>query len=146
MRIHKLIAVAGLIVFAAVAHAQETEKPGAVTKVAHKVSAASRTAGRAVKKTVKSAGSATHHVLKKTGNAIKSESKAKTGYTSPKYDATHKPGGVNKVAREVSSTSKKAGADVKNSVKKTGAATHGELKEAGNATKDSLKKGKPPTK
>jgi hypothetical protein len=146
MRIHKLIAATGLIVFAAVAHAQDTTKqPSELSKVAHKVSKTSKAVGRDVKEDAKSVGSATHHALKTTGNAIKDESKEKTGYTSPKYDSTHKPGGVNKVARDISSTGKKAGATVKNTVKKTGSATHGELKEAGNATKDTLKKIKPPT-
>lgn len=46
-----------------------------------------------------------------------------------------KPGGLNKVAHDVSNTVKKAGRDTKAEVKRDAGRTHEELKDAGNATK-----------
>lgn len=52
----------------------------------------------------------------------------------------HKPGGLNKVARDVSKTAKKAGSDTKAEVKRDAGKTHQTLKHAGNETKTTLKK------
>jgi hypothetical protein len=54
--------------------------------------------------------------------------------------SSKKPGGINKVARDVSKTVKKAGSDTKAEVKRGASTTHGALKEAGNETKTVLKK------
>jgi hypothetical protein len=50
-----------------------------------------------------------------------------------------KPGGLNKVAHDVSKASKKAGRDLKSDLKDAGSATHHALKKAGNDTKDEAK-------
>lgn len=49
-----------------------------------------------------------------------------------------KPGGLNKVAHNVSSTLKKAGRDTKAEVKRDASKTHGALTDAGNDTKTAL--------
>ena len=51
---------------------------------------------------------------------------------------TTKPGGLNKVAHDVSSTVKKAGRDTKAEVKRDASKTHEELTTAGNDTKTTL--------
>jgi len=55
-------------------------------------------------------------------------------------DTAHKPGGLNKVAHDVSNTAKKAGRDTKAEVKRDAGKTHQTLKHAGNETKTELKK------
>src|SRR5204863_7658093 len=52
----------------------------------------------------------------------------------------HKPGGLNKVAHNISNTSKKAGRDTKAEIKRDAGKTHQVLKKAGNDTKTVLKK------
>lgn len=52
----------------------------------------------------------------------------------------HKPGGLNKVAHNVSTTVKKAGRDTKAEVKRDASRTHNALTDAGNGTKTVLKK------
>jgi len=54
--------------------------------------------------------------------------------------SSHKPGGLNKVAHNVSSTVKKAGRDTKAEVKRGSSKTHNALTDAGNNTKTVLKK------
>jgi hypothetical protein len=49
-----------------------------------------------------------------------------------------KPGGVSKVAHDVSSTVKKAGRDTKAEVKRDASKSHDELTKAGNGTKTTL--------
>lgn len=147
MRIHQWAAGLGLFaVFAASAAAQDTTvekpKPGGLNKVARNVSKASKVAGRQVKENLKVASSDAHEVLTKAGNDTKAETKRATGYTKPAPG--HKPGGLNKLARDISSTSKEAGADFKHSVKGGASSTHAALTDAGNATKDTLAKLKPP--
>src|SRR4051812_49308797 len=51
-----------------------------------------------------------------------------------------KPGGLNKVAHNISNTSKKAGRDVKAAVKGASSDTHQTLKKAGNDTKAQAKR------
>src|SRR5205085_1976414 len=120
MRIHRVIVTLGMVAaFGAAAGAQDTvqpKKPGGLNKVAHDVSKASKKAGRDVKEDLKEASSSTHKVLKKAGNDTKDEAKHITGYVPP--DSGHKPGGLNKVARDVSKTGKKTGAAAKHSVKR----------------------------
>jgi hypothetical protein len=54
--------------------------------------------------------------------------------------SSHKPGGVNAVAHNVSNTAKKAGRDTKAEVKRDADKTHDALKDAGNNTKTVIKK------
>ena len=49
-----------------------------------------------------------------------------------------KPGGLNKIAHDVSSTVKKAGRDTKAEVKRDASKAHGALTDAGNDTKTAL--------
>lgn len=146
MRVHRIIMTLGMVTaFAAVAHAQDTtegKKPGGLNKVAHDVSKASKKAGRDAKAGLKDASSATHHTLKKAGNDSKAEAKRATGYVPP--DSGHKPGGLNKAARDVSKTGKKTGARVKHAVKDESSEAHGALTKTGKAAKDTLKTVKPP--
>ena len=146
MRIQRFIVTLGMVTaFAAVAGAQDStppKKPGGLNKVARDISKTSKKAGRDAKEGLKDASSATHQTLKKAGNDTKAEAKRETGYVPP--EPGHKPGGLNKVARNVSKTSKKAGAQTKHTVKKGASETHETLQDAGKATKDTLKKVKPP--
>ena len=51
---------------------------------------------------------------------------------------SHKPGGLNKVAHDISNTSKKAGRDTKAELHRDGSRTHNALKDAGNETKTEI--------
>lgn len=55
-------------------------------------------------------------------------------------DSDNKPGGLNKVAQDVSKTLKKAGRDTKAEVHRDASKTHHALQDAGNDTKSELKK------
>ena len=55
----------------------------------------------------------------------------------------HKPGGLNKVARDISKTSKKAGSDAKGELKTVKGGAHATTTEAGKSVKDTVLKGKP---
>ena len=144
MRFRTVMLALGFVSLAATARAQDTtaKKPGGLNKVAHDVSKASKKAGRDAKAALKDASSDTHRALKKAGNDTKDEAKRATNYTPP--DSGHKPGGLNKVARQVSSTGKKTGANAKHTVKRVSSEAHGEVTTAGKAAKDTLKKVKPP--
>jgi hypothetical protein len=139
----------GLVaVFAASAAAQdpapEPKKPGGLNKLARDVSHESKKAGRQLKENIKDVSADAHATLTKAGNDTKAEAKRTTGYTTPSPDAEHKPGGLNKLARDISSSSKKIGARWKNSVKSGASSTHGALTDAGKEAKDTLKTIKPP--
>src|SRR5258708_35142725 len=54
--------------------------------------------------------------------------------------SSHKPGGLNKVAHDVSNTVKKAGRDTKAEVRRDESKTHGALQKAGNDTKTEIKR------
>ena len=62
------------------------------------------------------------------------------GPVSARAQDAHKPGGLNKVAHDVSKTAKKAGRDTKAEVKRDASKTHRTLKKAGNDTKAELKR------
>ena len=147
MRVHRIIAALGMLTaFAAGARAQDTtppKKPGGLNKVAHNISKTSKKAGRDVKEEAKAASSSTHKVLKNAGNDTKNEAKRETDYVPP--DSGHKPGGLNKVARNVSKAGKRTGAQAKHTVKSGATETHEGLQSTGKAAKDTLKKVKPPT-
>src|SRR5678815_2413180 len=108
MRITMVLATAVVLgAIAAPLKAQDTAatKPGGVNKVAHDVSKTVKKAGRDTKAEVHRDASKTHQVLTKAGNDTKRELKHTTGVTSKSPDAQHKPGGLNKLARDVSHTS-----------------------------------------
>lgn len=129
MRIHYALAIAGLsALLAAPAHAQSPVK-----KAAAETHHVLKKTGKAVKQTAKDAGSATHHALKKAGNATKDEAGEVTGI--------HKTGGeVGKAAHAVSHTSKTAGAKAKHRVKHAASVTHDSLTKAGKKAKAAIKK------
>jgi hypothetical protein len=122
---------------AATAGAQDANKPGGLNKVAHDISKTSKKAGRDIKAETKRAGSKAHNELTDAGNATKKTLKKATGIKAPQ---SHQPGGLNKVARDISKTSKKAGRDTKAETKRAASKTHNTLTDAGNETKTVLKK------
>lgn len=147
MRVQQWAMAAGLLAtFAGGLRAQEPapepKKPGGLNKLARDVSKESKKAGRQLKENVKDVASDAHIALKKAGNDTKNEAKRATNYAPPPEG--QKPGGLNKLARDVSSESKKIGARWKRSVKSGGSSTHAALTDAGKATKDTLKAIKPP--
>jgi hypothetical protein len=116
-----------------------TSKPGGVNKVAHDVSKTMKKAGRDTKAEVHRDASKTHQALKKAGNDTKATLKQTTGVTTQSPDADHKPGGLNKVARDVSHTSKTVGAKAKHTVKSSAGEVHQDLTKAGKQTKEVVK-------
>jgi hypothetical protein len=135
MRFQLGLAVAAALALGAPLHAQDTAKAGGLNKVAHDISKATKKAGRDTKAEVHRVASRTHHALKKTGNSTKATLKKSTGVTTPAPSPAHKPGGLNKVARDVSHASKKAGSNVKHGIKNSSSAAHDSLKKAGNSAK-----------
>ena len=124
---------------AATAGAQDANKPGGLNKVAHDISKTSKKAGRDIKAETKRASSKAHNELTDAGNATKKTLKKTTGIKAPQ---SHQPGGLNKVARDISKTSKKAGSDTKAEIKRTKGKAHGASTEAGKSLKDTVLKSK----
>lgn len=93
------------------ASAQDTTHHGGVNGAARAVSGAAKSTGRAVKSGVKTVGSKTHKVLKKAGRGTKSALSHAVGDTV--HDPNHKPGGLNKAARDVSASVKHVGRSAK---------------------------------
>ena len=120
--------------------AQDTTKPGGLNKVAQNVSKTVKKAGRDTKAEVKRDAGKTHHALKDAGNDTKTTLKQTTGI---KGSQSKNPGGLNKVAREVSNTSKSAGRHAKAEKNKAKSKTHAALTETGKSIKDTTLKGKP---
>jgi hypothetical protein len=126
---------------AATAGAQQDEhKPGGLNKVAHDVSNTAKKAGRDTKAEVHRDASKTHNTLTDAGNGTKATLKKATGIKAPQ---SHQPGGLNKVARNISNTSKKAGSDAKGELKQVKGAAHGASTEAGKSIKDTVLKKNP---
>jgi hypothetical protein len=121
------------------AGAQDANKPGGLNKVARDVSKTSKKAGRDIKAETKRASSKAHNELTDAGNATKKTLKKATGIKAPQ---SHQPGGLNKVARDISKTSKKAGSDTKAEVKRVKGKAHGASTEAGKSLKDTVLKSK----
>jgi hypothetical protein len=117
----------------------EEKKPGGLNKVARDISKTSKKAGRDTKAEVKRASSKAHNELTDAGNATKATLKKTTGIKAPQ---SHQPGGLNKVARDISKTSKKAGSDTKAEVKRAKGNAHGAATEAGKSVKDTVLKSK----
>ena len=63
--------------------------------------------------------------------------------TGIKGSQSNQPGGLNKVARNISKASKKAGSDAKAEKNRAKSNVHGDLTEAGKSVKDTTLKGKP---
>lgn len=122
------------------APAQDAHKPGGLNKVAHDVSSTVKKAGRDTKAEVKRDASKTHNALTDAGNDTKAQLKRTTGI---KGSQSHQPGGLNKVARNISKTSKKAASDTKAEKNRAKSEIHGELTETGKSVKDTTLKAKP---
>jgi hypothetical protein len=140
VRIAALAAALSLYGAATAGAQQEEHKPGGLNKVAHDVSKTSKKAGRDTKAEVKRDASKAHNALTDAGNETKTTLKKATGIKAPQ---SHQPGGLNKVARDISKTSKKAGSDAKSDLKKAKGAAHGTATEAGKSVKDTVLKSKP---
>ena len=140
VRIAALAAALSLYSAAAAGAQQDTAKPGGLNKVAHDVSKTSKKAGRDIKAEAKRTGSKAHNGLTDAGNATKKTLKKTTGIKAPQ---SHQPGGLNKVARDISKTSKKAGSDTKAEVKRVKGKAHGTATEAGKSVKDTVLKTNP---
>lgn len=141
-RIRYLIAASALALFTAGAgtvQAQQdtTHKPGGVNKVARDVSKTMKKAGRDTKAELKRTGSHAHHVAKDAGNGTKKALKDVTGIKAPQKE---NPGGLNKVARDISKTGKKAARDTRDEKSRVQAKTHAAATKAGKAIKDTTKK------
>ena len=121
------------LVAAGSARAQEDHKPGGLNKVAHDVSSTMKKAGRDTKAEVHRDASRTHNTLKDAGNETKTFLKKTTGI----HGSHNKhPGGLNKVAHDVSNASKHAASDVKGNVKEAKSDAHATLTERGKSLKD----------
>ena len=134
---------ATLSIFAAAsagAQAQEEHKPGGLNKVARNVSKTMKKAGSDTKAEVKRGSSKTHNALTDAGNDTKAQLKRTTGI---KGSQRHQPGGLNKVARDISKTSKQAASDTKAEKNRVKSDVHGGLTETGKSMKDTTLKAKP---
>jgi hypothetical protein len=144
MKHYVRFAVAGAVaLFAALpARAQDTNshKPGGLNKVAHNVSKTVKKAGSDTKAEVKRDASKTHNALTDAGNDTKTMLKKTTGI---KGSTNPHPGGLNKVAHDISNTSKKAASDTKAEKNRVKSDLHGKATEAGKSVKDTTLKGKP---
>lgn len=127
MRIHHLIAIAGLsVVLAAPATAQT------IKKVGDDIHNTLKKAGNETKAGAKDVGDATHNALKKAGNGTKTTLGNATG--------VHKVGGsVGAAAGEVSRAGKSVGRSAKHTVKKSSNAAHKDLKKEGREAKAQIK-------
>jgi hypothetical protein len=114
LRIAALAAALSLYGAATAGAQQEEHKPGGLNKVAHDISKTSKKAGRDTKAEIKRDASKTHNALTDAGNDTKAGLKKATGIKAPQ---SHQPGGLNKVARDISHASKKAGSEAKGDLK-----------------------------
>ena len=137
----RFTAIAAGALFAALpARAQDDHKPGGLNKVAHNVSKTVKKAGRDTKAEVHRDASKTHNALTDAGNETKTVLKKTTGIKGSKNPH---PGGLNKVAHDISNTSKKAGSDTKAEKNRVKSNLHGKATEAGKSIKDTTLKAKP---
>jgi hypothetical protein len=130
------VAAALTLFTAASAGAQDAKKPGGLNKVAHDVSSTVKKAGRDTKAEVHRDASKTHNALTDAGNETKTVLKKTTGIHGSK---NKHPGGLNKVAHNISNASKKAGSDAKGAVREGKSDAHGELTKAGKDIKKDVK-------
>lgn len=138
MKTHvRFAVVAALSLFAAASARSQENKPGGLNKVAHDVSNTAKKAGRDTKAEVKRDASKTHHALQDAGNDTKTVLKKTTGI---KGSNSEHPGGLNKVARDISRTGKKAARDTRAEKDRAKSKAHGELTETGKSIKDTMLK------
>lgn len=134
-RIQALLFIVAVSVAAAVpAAAQDAaHKPGGLNKVAHNVSNTMKKAGRDSKAALHRDASKTHHALTDAGNDSKTALKKATG-----IHGSHNahPGGLNKVARDISHASKKTASKAKAAKNRAKSQAHAALTEAGKSVKD----------
>lgn len=98
----QMAAVAAITLLSALpARAQDSTKPGGLNKVARNVSKSIKKAGQDTKAEVKRDASKTHGALQDAGNNTKTVLKKTTGIKGSTNDH---PGGLNKVARDISNT------------------------------------------
>lgn len=136
-----IVAIAALALCSALpVRAQDSTKPGGLNKVAHNVSKTMKKAGQDTKAEVKRDASKTHGALQDAGNGTKTVLKKTTGIKGSTNDH---PGGLNKVARDISNTSKRAASDTKSEVRRDKAKLHAKATETGKSIKDTTLKGKP---
>ncbi len=140
VRFAVVAAALSLLAVSTSSQAQEEHKPGGLNKVAHNVSSTVKKAGRDTKAEVKRDGSKTHNTLKDAGNNTKAQLKRTTGI---KGSQSNQPGGLNKIARNISKTSKRAASDTKAEKNRVKSNVHGGLTETGKSVKDTTLKGKP---
>jgi hypothetical protein len=132
---------AALSLFAATsARAQDDHKPGGLNKVAHDVSNTAKKAGRDTKAEAKRDASKTHHTLQDAGNNTKTVLKKTTGI---KGSNSEHPGGLNKVARDISKTGKKTARSARDEKDRAKSNAHGALTETGKSIKDTTLKSRP---
>ena len=137
----QVAAVAAIALLSALsAHAQDSTKPGGLNKVARNVSKTMKKAGQDTKAEVKRDASKTHGALQDAGNNTKTVLKKTTGI---KGSTNKHPGGLNKVAHDISNTSKKAASDTKAEVRRDKSKLHAKATETGKSIKDTTLKGKP---
>jgi hypothetical protein len=138
---YALFTTAFTLLAVSAAGAQDAHKPGGLNKVAHDVSNTVKKAGRDTKSEVHRDASKTHNTLKDAGNNTKTVLKKTTG-----IHGSHNahPGGLNKVAHDISNASKHAGSEVKGDVSDAKSSAHGALTEKGKSLKDTtLRNAKP---
>ena len=134
----RFAAVAALALFAALpARAQDDHKPGGLNKVARDVSKTMKKAGRDTKAEVHRDASRTHNALTDAGNGTKTVLKKTTGI---KGSRNPHPGGLNKVAHDISNASKRAASDTKAEKNRAKSKLHAEATEAGKEIKEAPKK------
>lgn len=138
----RIAAAAALALFAAMPASaqQEEKKPGGLNKIARNVSSTVKKAGRDTKAEVKRDASKAHNALTDAGNNTKTVLKKATGI---KGSQSHEPGGLNKIARDISKTSKKAASDTKSEKNRVKSNVHGAATEAGKSVKDTTLKTRP---
>jgi hypothetical protein len=131
---------AALSLFAVASARAQENKPGGLNKVAHDVSNTVKKAGRDTKAEVHRDASKTHNALTDAGNETKGVLKKTTGI----HGSHNKhPGGLNKVAHNISNASKKAGSDIKGTTREVKSDVHGKLTETGKKTKEEVREAKP---
>ena len=140
IRVAALAAALSLCSVATVRAQADEHKPGGLNKVAHNISKASKKAGRDTKAEIKRDASKAHGALTDAGNETKTVLKKTTGIKGSK---SKDPGGLNKVARDISKTSKKAGSDIKAEKNRVKSKAHGAATEAGKSVKDTVLKTNP---
>jgi methyl-accepting chemotaxis protein len=136
----RFAAVVALALFGVLpARAQDTSKhkPGGLNKVAHDVSSTVKKAGRDTKAEVKRDAGTTHGALQDAGNGTKTVLKKTTGI---KGSTNAHPGGLNKVARDISNTSKRAASDAKAKKNLVKSKAHATATDAGKEIKEAPKK------